>query len=66
MPDILPTEIVTLLIGMVSIGAADLVYHNGTINQRITHRLIRPFHPQTNSMVERFNRRLGEHLEQRP
>jgi hypothetical protein len=35
MPDILPTEIVTLLIGMVSIGAADLVYHNGTINQRL-------------------------------
>ena len=30
----------------------------------ITHRLIRPFHPQTNGMVERFNRRLGEHLEQ--
>ncbi len=34
MPDILPTEIVTLLIGMISIGAADLVYHSGTINQR--------------------------------
>jgi hypothetical protein len=33
MPDILPTEIVTMLIG--SIGAADLVYHNGTINQRL-------------------------------
>jgi transposase InsO family protein len=32
----------------------------------ITHRLIRPFHPQTNGMVERFNRRLGEHLDQRP
>jgi transposase-like protein len=28
----------------------------------ITHRLIRPFHPQTNGMVERFNRRLGDHL----
>jgi hypothetical protein len=35
MPDILPTEIVTLLIGVVSIGAADLVYHNGTINPRL-------------------------------
>jgi transposase InsO family protein len=28
----------------------------------ITHRLTRPFRPQTNGMVERFNRRLGEHL----
>ena len=35
MPDILPTEIVILLIGVVSIGAADLVYHHGTINQRL-------------------------------
>ena len=32
----------------------------------ITHRLIRPFHPQTNGMVERFNRRLGDHLDRRP
>ena len=29
----------------------------------ITHRLIRPFRPQTNGMVERFNRRLSEHLD---
>lgn len=29
---------------------------------RITHRLTRPFHPQTNGMVERFNRRLAEAL----
>ena len=29
----------------------------------ITHRLIKPFRPQTNGMVERFNRRLGEHLD---
>jgi hypothetical protein len=35
MPDILPTELVTLLIGMISIGAADLVYHYGTVNQRL-------------------------------
>jgi transposase InsO family protein len=28
----------------------------------IAHRLTRPFRPQTNGMVERFNRRLGEHL----
>jgi hypothetical protein len=34
--------------------------------RRITHRLIRPFRPQTNGMVERFNRRLGEHLDRRP
>jgi transposase InsO family protein len=28
----------------------------------ITHKLTRPFHPQTNGMVERFNRRLAEAL----
>jgi transposase InsO family protein len=33
---------------------------------RITHRLARPFRPQTNGMVERFNRRLGEHLDRMP
>ena len=33
---------------------------------QITHRLIRPFHPQTNGMVERFNRRLGDHLGRMP
>ncbi len=32
----------------------------------ITHKLTRPFRPQTNGMVERFNRRLGEHLQQIP
>jgi transposase InsO family protein len=32
----------------------------------ITHRLARPFRPQTNGMVERFNRRLGEHLDRMP
>jgi transposase InsO family protein len=32
----------------------------------IIHRLIRPFRPQTNDMVERFNRRLGEHLDRVP
>jgi transposase InsO family protein len=29
----------------------------------IRHRLTKPFRPQTNGMVERFNRRLGEHLD---
>jgi transposase InsO family protein len=32
----------------------------------ITHRLTQPFRPQTNGMVERFNRRLGEHLDRMP
>ena len=32
----------------------------------ITHKLTRPFRPQTNGMVERFNRRIGEHLDRLP
>jgi transposase InsO family protein len=32
----------------------------------IEHRLIKPFHPQTNGMVERFNRRLAEALREHP
>jgi transposase-like protein len=32
----------------------------------ITHRLTQPFRPQTNGMVERFNRRMGEHLSRMP
>ncbi len=32
----------------------------------IAHRLTRPFRPQTNGMVERFNRRLAEHLDRVP
>jgi transposase len=32
----------------------------------IEHRLTRPFHPQTNGMVERFNRRLSEILRNAP
>ena len=35
-------------------------------SQGIDHRLTRPFRPQTNGMVERFNRRLGEHLDRVP
>jgi transposase InsO family protein len=34
--------------------------------RRITHKLTRPFRPQTNGMVERFNRRLAEHLDKVP
>ena len=33
---------------------------------RIKHRLLRPSHPQTNGMVERFNRRLSEALQSQP
>jgi transposase InsO family protein len=32
----------------------------------ITHKLTRPFRPQTNGMAERFNRRVGEHIALRP
>ncbi|MDD9864089.1 MAG: DDE-type integrase/transposase/recombinase, partial [Gammaproteobacteria bacterium] len=34
--------------------------------QRIEHRLIRPWHPRTNGMVERFNRRISEAVRSRP
>lgn len=33
---------------------------------RIEHRLTKPFHPQTNGLVERFNRRLAEALRHHP
>ena len=32
----------------------------------IKHKLTRPFRPQTNGLVERFNRRIGEHLNRLP
>ena len=31
-----------------------------------THRLTKPFSPKTNGMVERFNRRIGDALKQKP
>jgi transposase InsO family protein len=34
--------------------------------QGVKHRLTRPFRPQTNGMVERFNRRISEHLAKLP
>jgi transposase InsO family protein len=34
--------------------------------RKIAHKLTRPFRPQTNGMVERFNRRIGEHLDRLP
>lgn len=33
---------------------------------KIEHRLTKPFHPQTNGMVERFNRRIAEALRRHP
>ena len=32
----------------------------------IRHKLTRPYRPQTNGLVERFNRRISEHLGKRP
>ncbi|MFZ2003781.1 MAG: DDE-type integrase/transposase/recombinase [Stellaceae bacterium] len=32
----------------------------------IAHRLTQPFHPRTNGMAGRFNRRIGEHLNRMP
>jgi transposase InsO family protein len=35
-------------------------------NHGVRHRLTRPYRPQTNGMVERFNRRLAEALQKHP
>ncbi len=34
--------------------------------QRIHHRLIRPYHPQTNGLLERFNRRIVDAIGREP
>jgi transposase InsO family protein len=36
------------------------------LQHAIKHQLTRPFRPQTNGMVERFNRRIAEHLDKLP
>lgn len=35
-------------------------------NRKIDHRLTRPYRPQTNGMVERFNRRIAEAIARQP
>jgi transposase InsO family protein len=35
-------------------------------NQKIDHRLTRPYRPQTNGLVERFNRRITEAVGREP
>jgi transposase InsO family protein len=43
-------------------GRPDHAFARVCAARAIAHRLTQPFRPQTNGMVERFNRRLGEHL----
>jgi transposase InsO family protein len=46
--------------------SGDHLFDRICAQRAITHRLTQPFRPQTNGMVERFNRRLGEHLNRVP
>jgi transposase InsO family protein len=41
-------------------GTGEPAFDRVCARHGIQHRLTRPFHPQTNGMVERFNRRLAE------
>ncbi|HEY5409416.1 MAG TPA: IS481 family transposase [Caulobacteraceae bacterium] len=44
--------------------SGDHLFDLGCRDAGIQHRLTKPFSPQTNGMVERFNRRISEHLAQ--
>jgi IS30 family transposase len=41
-------------------------FDKGCADHGIKHRLTRPFHPQTNGMVERFNRRIAQAIRNAP
>jgi transposase InsO family protein len=46
--------------------SGDHPFDRSCARRAITHRLTQPFQPQTNGRVERFNRRLSEHLNRVP
>jgi transposase InsO family protein len=46
--------------------SGDHPFHLVCKNASIEHRLIRPYRPQTNGMVERFNRRINEAIGREP
>lgn len=46
--------------------SGDHLFDRVCAEQGVKHRLTRPFRPQTNGMVERFNRRISEHLAKVP
>jgi transposase InsO family protein len=47
-------------------GTGDHAFDRVCRAHRIKHKLTRPYHPQTNGMVERFNRRIGDALAAHP
>jgi len=47
-------------------GTGDHPFDQVCQHHGVRHKLTRPHHPQTNGMVERFNRRLAEALESHP
>jgi len=46
--------------------SGDHLFDRLCADRGIKHKLTRPFRPQTNGLVERFNRRIAEHLERLP